>query len=163
MGRTQLIVLSQPQGRNIADLEDAVRRSVEFAPIDFVDAVQLAKNDNDAIEFTAVSDISNPGRVWRGLLARALFGMDATEKAPWSPLDSLDAPDPIIDLKEVHLLEISDRIPRNSSSLLVLVEHHWMDELGDDHIAQGHLVATGWISIRGLLELCDAQPHRRPI
>ena len=163
MGRIQLIVLSQPRSGNIADLEDAVRRCVEAAPIRFIDALMLAKNDDDAIEFATVRDLANPDREWRGLLAHALFGSKAVGMTPWTMPDPPDAPDAISDLKEMHLLEISDRIPRNSSSLLVLVEHHWMDELGDDQIAPGHLVANGWISIDALVELGRSPPQQRPI
>ena len=162
MGRMQLLVLSQPRNGSITNLEDAVRRSLEAAPLRFVDAVVLIKQDNDTIEFAAVSDIALPDRMWRGLLAQALFGNETVGIAPWTLPDPPDEPDAMLDLKEVHLLEISDRIPRNSASLLVLVEHHWMDELSDEHIAPGHLVANGWISTGALVALGKSQPQRWP-
>ena len=65
-----------------------------------------------------------------GKCREALFG-DEVGMESWTRPDPPDQPDPILDLKEAHLLEISDRLPRNSSSLLVLIEHYWMDELSD--------------------------------
>jgi hypothetical protein len=159
----QLIVLSQPRSVDVAELEDAIKRCVEAAPIHFVDGLVLTKNDNDAIAFAAVSDISDPERPWRGLLAQALFGNEAVGIAPWIMPNPPDEPDAVIDLKEVQLLEISDRIPRNSSSLIVLVEHRWMDEFGDDQVAPGHLVANGWISIEALIELGKSRPRQGTI
>ena len=161
MGRTQLIVLSQPRSRNIVALEEAVQRCLEAAPIDVIDALVLTKNDNDAIDLVTVGDFGHPDRAWRGLLATALFGNDVAGIAPWAMPDPPDEPDPAIDLTEAHLLEISDRIPRNSSSLLVLIEHRWMDELSDKHLAPGRLVANGWISIGALSTMGRAQPQRR--
>jgi hypothetical protein len=161
MGRIQLIVLSRPRSGDITDMEEAIQRCVEVAPIDFVDAFVLNKDDNDAIEFAGVRDIERPERAWRGVLAAAFFGSDVVGIAPWTMPPPPDEPDAFIDLKEVHLLEISDRIPRNSSSLLVLVEHRWMDELGDDQIAPGHLIANGWISLGALVEMGNARPHHR--
>ena len=162
MGCMQLLVLNQPENGNVTDLEDAIRRCVEAAPIRFVDALVLTKNVEGAIKFATISDIEQPDRAWRGLLANALFGSNTPGIAPWIIQKSSNQPAGICDLKEVQLLEIYDRIPRNSSSLLVLVEHIWMDELADELIAPGHLVATGWISPEFLLELGNTQPHRWP-
>lgn len=160
MGRMQLIVLSQPSSGSIANLEDAVRRCLEAAPLRLVDAVAMNKRENGTIEFVSVSEISNFDAVWRGLLAHALFGNEAIGIEPWALPEPADEPDTILDPKEVHLLEISDRIPRNSSCLLVLIEHQWMDELSEESIAPGRLIANGWISSGTLVALGDAQPKR---
>ena len=116
MGCTQLIVLTQPQGGNIADLEEAIQRCVEAAPIRFVDGLVLTKDANGAIDFNAVSDIENAGScmAWSlraGALRKRRGGKNALDPAR-SPTDE---PGTILELKKVHLLEISDRIPRNST------------------------------------------------
>ena len=163
MGRMQIIVLSQPQGEDISNLENGIQRSIEAAPIRFIDALVLTKKESGAIEFTAVSDIENPDRAWRGLLAQAFFGSETAGIAPWSLPAPPVEPDEIVDLSETHLLDICDRIPRNSSGLLVLVEHLWMDEFSDDQIAPGRLVANAWVSYGFLVELGNALPQRGPI
>lgn len=159
MGRYQLVVLSQPSSDDVSELERAVVRSLELAPIRFVDALMLTKNENDEICFAAVCDIDAPDRAWRGLIAQALFGREAAASEPWHVSRPPDRADAAFELSEVQLLEIGDRIPRQSSALIVLVEHQWMDELTDALISPGLLVANGWISIHKLMEMRNATPH----
>jgi hypothetical protein len=160
MGRTQLVVLSQPDCEDISRLEQAVARSLEVAPIELVDALVLTKDANDEIGFQTISDIGNPDRAWRGLIARAFFGSGAARPEPWNAPTPLDEPDELVELTQELLWEISDRIPRQSSVLIVLVEHIWMDELYDVLTAPGRLIATGWISIGKLMEMGNGPQPR---
>lgn len=160
MGRYQLVVLSHPSTDDIARLEHAVTRSLERAPIRFVDAVVLTKNANDEIGFSAVCDLDDPDRIWRGLIAQALFGREAATREAWHPARPPDVADDAFELAEMQLFEISDRIPRASSALIVLLEHRWMDELTDDLLAPGRLIASGWISIDKLMDMRNAPQHQ---
>ena len=160
MGRTQLVVLSQPDSEDISNLEQAVARSLEVAPIELIDALVLSKDANDVIRFETISDIGCAHRAWRGLIARAFFGSDAARPEPWNAPIPLDQPDELVELTQEMLWEISDRIPRQSSVLIVLVEHVWMDELFDVLTEPNRLIATGWISIGKLMDMGN-EPQRR--
>lgn len=160
MGRFQLVVLSQPGSEDVSALEDAMARCLEVAPIQFVDGLVMTKNANDEFGFVAVCDLGDPDRAWRGLIAQALFGRETVRYEPWRISNHPDDPGDAIDLTEEQLWEISDRIPRLSSTLVVLVEHQWMDELTDVLIEPGRLIANGWISIGKLIEMGNAPPQR---
>ena len=147
-GPIHLVVLRFAETPVPNDLAERLDHLLINGMVRLVDAVQIAKNDNDQVS-RVVQDGTQP--VAKGMLAQVLFGEsgvsdDMVVANQFWPLD--DGPD-AFGLSNASVNEIVDLIPRGSSAVFVLLEQIWLTDFrAAVHQDQGIVVAHGWVSSR---------------
>jgi uncharacterized membrane protein len=156
----QLIVVVFPDAGLPAGVIQQLRASKERGVIRLVDGGFVAKGAEGEVLLLEGAGFDFGDATFAGTLAGALFGCGADGEAIAQLEETAllaEAENAGFGLSADDLAEISDRIPRGSVAVILLIEHRWVAGFTESvEAAQGTLLAQGWITPKSILEITSS-------
>jgi uncharacterized membrane protein len=150
LGPLQLVVIGFDEDKYARDIILEIKSLRKAKTIRLFDLLYVFKHADGTIDSKEVTDLQDEEQREFGTLLRSLVGLskedlehdDAEEVA-----ESLDSSADQFGFSDTEIKDLADRIPNNSSAILVIFEHTWARR-----VKAAMLNAGGYVRAQGLID-----------
>ena len=161
LGMLQLVVIGFDEDKYARDIILEIKSLRKAKTIRLFDLLYVFKHEDGTIDSKEVTDLQDEEQREFGTLLRSLIGLskedlehdDAEEVA-----DSLGTADAEFGLSDNEIQDLADRIPHNSSAILVIFEHTWARR-----VKAAMLQAGGYVRAQGFIDPATLQTAKNEL
>lgn len=161
LGPLQLVVIGFDEDKYARDIILEIKNLRKAKTIRLFDLLYVFKHEDGTIDSKEVTDLQDEEQREFGHLLRSLIGLstqDLEHADADAVAESLGSADTEFGLSDTEIQGLAERIPNNSSAILVIFEHTWARR-----VKAAMLQAGGYVRAQGLIDPATLQTAKNEL